>query len=380
MSKISAQVGDNEVSLKQVLDGQNFMAQLLMRCLNSDSDLGNITNAPSNFQSMLSRGHAMAPGPFDTRMPMARAQDSHEKVVGPEAVDPPVVPSSAAPLPDSTPVAAARSAVLGESTASPENERTVDDTEAPSTMPEVNVVTAAAYIPTHEESPPSWMSGSTVLITPSMDLRRPGERSVRSPSAISTDISDSIRTPSVTHDPLQPFLDIYFGEDTSWRKSRESERERKSPSECTPIAPPTFAEAPRVHTRAQANADLEVVDRRERHSERIRHGLLMMPRLSEDPVACNKPVYILHPDHPDKVVAEGKSGGSWKARTQKLGHLCAKGEQMVQVHVINIQKCRLLHVEERQAFKVLDDAVVKKTGSTVFVKWSARYLVRIRDT
>lgn len=105
-----------------------------------------------------------------------------------------------------------------------------------------------------------------------------------------------------------------------------------------------------------------------------------MPRESEDPIACNKPCYILHPDFPDLVVAEGKSGGSWKARTQKFGHLCSKGEHMVQVHEVKIPKCRLLHLEDRQPFEVLEDALVKRTGSTVFVKWSTRHLVRIVES
>ena len=377
---MSAQVGDNEVSLKQVLDGQNFMAQLLMRCLNSDSDQGTFTNATLNFKSFLDRGNARVLGSSDAGMPMIPRDGSPEKVNGADSLVPDNCPASPAPLIEDTSAPPSRGAARTACTASPETERSGNDVQAHDAMPEGNVVITAAYIPERPASTPSWMSGSTILITPSMDIRRPEDRGRPSPSAMSTDISDSIRTPSVTQDPLEPFLDIYFGDDRSWRQSRESERLRKSPSGCSPVAPPTFTEAPRVHTRAQSNADPEEVDRRERHSERIRHGLIMLPRISDDPVACNKPVYILHPDFPDKVVAEGKSGGSWKAKTQKFGHLCAKGEQMVQVHVINIEKCRLLHVEGRQPFTVLDDAVVKRTGSNVFVKWSTRYLVRIRDT
>ena len=57
VSKISSQVTSNNESLKQVLEGQNFMAQLLMRCLNSDSVLALPLEVPPSLQSILHADH-----------------------------------------------------------------------------------------------------------------------------------------------------------------------------------------------------------------------------------------------------------------------------------------------------------------------------------
>ena len=103
-------------------------------------------------------------------------------------------------------------------------------------------------------------------------------------------------------------------------------------------------------------------------------ALKFPPRTGNDAVAVNKVCYLTHPDTGDKVIAEGKTGGSWKAKAQKLGHLCNQGQQMVQVHRIIIQNVRLLHVEERQPFLTVDEAVVKPTGSNVFVKWDSKHI------
>ncbi|KAG0574943.1 hypothetical protein KC19_VG304400 [Ceratodon purpureus] len=370
VSKISNQVGDNEVSLKQVLEGQNFVAQLLMRFLNSDAEPGNTSlSVPLSLCNV--HEHATVP----QRPPL------HSRPLSPQR------PSPCEVQRDPEAVAVAGEECMASSRSphipTPPGHRVSAKLVAPDSLamptPCAAPVAAAPDAPANASSPPSWMSGSTVLITPSMDIQRPERQRPISPSAMSTDISDSIRTPSVAEDPLQPFLDIYDGPDRSWRASRATQQAQGSPSGCSPATPPTFTEAPRVHTRQQSNTDPDEEGRNRRGSERIRHGLMMMPRLSEDPVACNKPCYILHPDFPDVVVAEGKTGGSWKAKTQKLGHLCSKGEQMVQIHHIRKPDYRLLHIEERQPFTILDHVVVKRSGSNVFIKWHTRYLVRIKE-
>ena len=380
VAKISTQVCTNEDSLKQVLEGQNQISQLLMRFLNSESgNQGNTITVPASLQSLCEHGRESLPSslPVGTSSPILIS----EAVVG-NGTSSPIeddnhtvvdTPGSDASLHaqerSSIHVRPGREEPEGINSSTPGRHTGLD--------PEVEQAPTGAVAGT--TSPPSWMSGSTILITPSMDLRGLPRRGPRSPSAMSTDISDSIRTPSVIEEPGSRFLDIYLG--GGWRESPQNvNASQSSPSGCSPAAPPTFTDEPRVHTRQQSNTSDEEVARRGKNAERIRHGLMMLPRISEEPIACNKPCYILHPDFPDTVVAEGKSGGSWKAKTQKLGHLCSKTEQMVQVHVIKLQNCRLLNVEERQPFKTLDDAVVKRSGSNVFVKWSTRYLVRIIDS
>lgn len=98
------------------------------------------------------------------------------------------------------------------------------------------------------------------------------------------------------------------------------------------------------------------------------------PRAGTDAIAVGKLCYLTHPDSGDSVIAEGKTGGSWRAKAQKLGNLCGPGEQMVQIHQVFVTNMRLLHLEDRQPFLTMDEAVVKPTGSNVFVKWNTRYL------
>ena len=347
VAKISTSVSNNDESLKQVLEGQNFMARLLMRCLNSEAGSSSPLEIPSSLQGLFN-SPAVGPG-----LSADGVLDSG--ILTPEAEVHVTAPESMI-LPETAP------------TNSSVRERGVSPPVSPR-LPQ-----GIARAPDAEQG--SWMSGSTVLITPSMGLENPNFPRRRSASAVSTDVSDSIQTPSLGSNPCQPILDIYFGPEKNWRSSsREEERVGRNISiepERTPASPTSN----RVHTRQQSNADVPQERRTARNEERLRCGNLMLPRLSDDPIACNKPCFILHPDFPDAVVAEGKSGGSWKAKTQKLGHLCNKGEQMVQVHKVSQTGCRLLHVEERQSFRILDDAVVKKTGSAIYVKWDTRYLVR----
>ena len=105
-----------------------------------------------------------------------------------------------------------------------------------------------------------------------------------------------------------------------------------------------------------------------------RKALRFPPRPGSDAIAVNKVCYISHPGMGDDAVAEGRTGGSWKAKASKLGHLCGPGEQMIQVHKVLVPNVQLLYPEERQAFKFLEDAVVKPTGSNVFIKWDAKHI------
>ena len=347
VSKISSSVLNNDDSLKQVLEGQNFMARLLMRCLNSEPGSSTPLQVPSSLQGLFGRGLADSDvgGEETLEAPLETPRDVND------VIPPPIVPEK-------------HTASLG-------TNLQAQRLYPPAIQsPEVNIASAG------DVEQGSWMSGSTVLITPSMGLGNPNLPRRTSPSAASTEICDSIRTPSLGNDRLQPFLDIYFGPDKNWRRTGQQDTPVSSsiPSEIDPV--PASPSGTRVHTRLQSNADVAKEKQRGRNVEKIKLGNLMLPRISSEPIACNKACYILHPDFPDTVVAEGRSGGSWKARTQKLGHLCDKGEQMVQVHQINKEGCKILFPEERQPFRILDEALVKKTGSAIYVKWNTRYLVR----
>ncbi|KAG0597005.1 hypothetical protein M758_UG303400 [Ceratodon purpureus] len=103
-------------------------------------------------------------------------------------------------------------------------------------------------------------------------------------------------------------------------------------------------------------------------------ALNFSPKSRCNSIVVNKPCYLTHPGMGDKAMAEGRTGGSWRAKAQKFGNLCQQGEQMVQIHKVLVPNIRLLQVEARQLFEYLDDAVMKSTGSNVFVKWDCKYL------
>lgn len=215
-----------------------------------------------------------------------------------------------------------------------------------------------------------------MLIIPSMDMQNPTFHHPRSPSAISTSVSDSIRAPSPTAGPTRPFLDSYYSPNDGWRGERTHGGVDATTIVGTGGIPSSPSGASRINTRQTTMSKAVEGTYRRPSQERIRHGLLMLPRLTRDPIACNKPCYVVHPDFPDKVVAEGKTGGSWKSKTQRFSHLCSQGEQMVQVHTVTNPKYKLMHIEDKQLFTVLGDALVKKSGSSVFMKWDSRYLIR----
>lgn len=226
VSRISSHVSNNEVSLKHILQGQNFMSQLLMRFMNSDSDQGNSFQEPPLLHSKY--GHDTEPSPIslhpaaasptslpsDGELCANRGTSSLSRPMHPPLATKLVVVTSPRTEYDNTDQPRARA---GDSMAYSPHEH-----YPPPLVPERIAVDPSPAL-ARGPSPPSWMSGSTILITPSMDLRRPGVLRSRSPTAMSTDISDSIRTPSVMEDPLAPFLNIYRGHDNSWRASRDNQ-------------------------------------------------------------------------------------------------------------------------------------------------------------
>ncbi|KAG0573626.1 hypothetical protein KC19_VG194700 [Ceratodon purpureus] len=107
---------------------------------------------------------------------------------------------------------------------------------------------------------------------------------------------------------------------------------------------------------------------------RQRFEYRLLPRVTSGPIAANKQVYILHPDFADIIVAEGRSGGSWKSQSAKFGKMCEEGQQIVQIHKIIKPNVPLIFIEERQPFMVLEHALVKPHGSSVYMKWLSNLL------
>ena len=223
----------------------------------------------------------------------------------------------------------------------------------------------------------SWMSAETVLLTPNTpNSMRPGSRRDPPMHAVSTDVSDqSIAIGSINDSAGVPATSCP-GSQTTFPLTQIAETVTRIREERGP--PPTLQDphmsldtAPAMATRNRCSPTDDGVTR----NVDVEKSLMKFPpRASNDAIAVNKLCYLLHPDCGDDVVAEGRTGGSWKAKAQKFGRLCAVGEQMVQIHRVLVPNLRLLHLEERQPFETLEDAVVKPTGSNVYVKWDTKYV------
>ena len=206
---------------------------------------------------------------------------------------------------------------------------------------------------------PSCASGDTVPVTPNTLLQN-FTNNMPIGAAVSTDISVSAETTSADASPHPIDKSIV----------RHEERMQDNP----PPAPSRnmdIGATDGVTTRGMASTSDPshcIV------GNRGRLPLTLQPRDSNDSVAANTLCFILHPGHGNNIVAEGRTGGSWKSPSGKFGLLCQEGEQMVQIHKILIPGLRLIFIEERQPFTILDHALVKPSGSSVYVKWLTRLL------
>ena len=219
----------------------------------------------------------------------------------------------------------------------------------------------------------SWTSADTVPVTPKTMLQN-FRNQMPIGAAVSTDISASIGTTSQEHSPRPP---------SSLTPASIGHQHVQVPS--PRFSPPaTFLSsgengpAPEgVTTRGMSTySDVPTLVR----PPRLRFENSLLPRITSGAIAANCLVFILHPNCGNTVVAEGRSGSSWKSPKGKFGSLCSEGQQMVQVHKVIVPNLPLIHLEERHSFTTLDQVVVKPSGSSVYVKWDSRLLHRKSKT
>lgn len=101
---------------------------------------------------------------------------------------------------------------------------------------------------------------------------------------------------------------------------------------------------------------------------------ILTPRLTLNPLPASKTVWVLHPNHENIVVAQGKSGVGWKSKS-KLGALCKQGEQWVQIHRVFVEDTVHMCEDEAGEWKLLGNALPPSSGKHKMVKWESRYLV-----
>ena len=213
---------------------------------------------------------------------------------------------------------------------------------------------------------PSWGSGDTVPVTPNTMLQNFTNR-MPVGAAVSTEVSASIGTAS--HDMSPP---PSFG-----NTSMENQGTPDRPS-CTALRSLTSTgELEDGSTTHDGVATRRMTSQGEAEQVRVprtRFELTLQPRFTSHALAANSLCYILHPDHGNTVIGEGQTGGSWKCRSGKFGNLCSEGEQMLQIHKVIKTGLPLIFHEQRQPFTTMDQAIVKPSGSSIYVKWQTRLL------
>ncbi|KAG0589266.1 hypothetical protein KC19_1G008400 [Ceratodon purpureus] len=225
---------------------------------------------------------------------------------------------------------------------------------------------------------PSWMSAETVLLTPNTrNTLRPRSARDIGMAAVSTDVSDQSIANGSVNTSAGPV------EGSAPQSNSSAPPRDEAPSAVTEVI--THGDPPTLLDPHQTIPVVQVMATRGRGIplevecagvDRLVHdpSLQFPPRSGNEAIAVNKFCYITHPDTGDIVVAEGKTGGSWKAKGSRYGNLCNVGEQMVQIHRVFLPDLRLLHIEDRQSFRTTSDAVVKANHSNVYVKWDAKYI------
>ena len=205
----------------------------------------------------------------------------------------------------------------------------------------------------HLPSPPSWMTADTILVTATdEDVMEAGTECTKSSGGVSeTELNVGDEHTHGQAEPQTPCTD-------------------SAQTTCLTTSPVVDS---RVSTRSRAcPTDPSIVQKMTEGAERSKCA----PKEKAEAIACMRACWILHPDAGDDIVAEGRAGGSWKCPTQKFGHLCGFGDQMVQVHRVFYSNHRLLHMEERNPnFSTLKDAVVKPKYSNVYIKWDSRFII-----
>ncbi|KAG0573148.1 hypothetical protein KC19_VG152500 [Ceratodon purpureus] len=224
---------------------------------------------------------------------------------------------------------------------------------------------------------PSWMSADTVLLTPNTrNSFRPSHHGRADLVAVSADVSNqSIANGSVNDSVGVPLS----AAEESPTVVPTSDSGVKHMNNAIARGPPPVLLDPHCK-----NVTFETLASRERSTTVSMESLPVAPspsrtlkfppRIGSDVIAVNKPSYICHLDMGNDAVVEGRTGGSWKAKSQKLGTLCQQGEQMVQIHKVLVPHVPLLHLESRQPFQCLEEAIAKSTGSNVFIKWDCKYI------
>ena len=230
------------------------------------------------------------------------------------------------------------------------------------TAPTAPVALDAIEVHTGVTLSPSCASGDTVPVTPNSLLQK-FTNSMPIGRAVSTDVSHSAGTTSIEVSP--------HPRNVQSPSSQRQHLAHQTSGEGTHSEPDV---QDGVTTRGMA---ITIVPPPNRREPRQKFQLTLLPRFSsEGPVAVNKLCFILHPEHGNSIVAEGRTGGSWKSHSGKYGSLCSEGEQMVQIHRINKVGVPLIFIEERQPFSILEHAIVKPTGSSVYVIWLTKLLIK----
>ncbi|KAG0594975.1 hypothetical protein M758_UG127900 [Ceratodon purpureus] len=216
---------------------------------------------------------------------------------------------------------------------------------------------------------PLWASGDTIPVTPNTILQN---FTIKLPmgAAVSTEASALIRIAAAEHSP-HPSVDTTSN---LYRAPKRRPPPRHTNSDLDPLntsPAPTSVDGVSTQRMTSMEEAQPTVRVPRQHFE-----VVPLLRITKDPLLANSMCYILHPDKRDTIVAEGRTGGSWKCTSGKFGSLCKDGEQMVQIHKLIVVNLPLIFIEDRQPFTLLDHALVKPSKSSVYVKWQSQLLCK----
>jgi hypothetical protein len=96
------------------------------------------------------------------------------------------------------------------------------------------------------------------------------------------------------------------------------------------------------------------------------------------PVALNRAVYIIHPDHHGDAIAKGKAGVHYKLPKGKMeGRVCDIGVQWVHVQRVFLPGVRPMYWKKQSHVMVVEDAITD-FAEDAWIQWNPDYLIEMK--
>ena len=99
----------------------------------------------------------------------------------------------------------------------------------------------------------------------------------------------------------------------------------------------------------------------------------------QEPIRPSKEVWILHPEHYDTAIAQGKSGVHYKMARSKMPEdkPCEPGVQWVHVQSVFVPGVVPMYAGKQKHLRIVEDTIATKSEGGGWMMWSTDYLLEV---